>query len=133
MNSREILLLKIFRIVFISITIVYITSQFIQSIPLTLFRFFCQMIGVSVVLIHIGWYLSRIIPRYAQKSYISPTNKAILITGCDAGFGNKICYKLDKYGFHVFAGVLFPESESANNLRLNCSKSLKVVNSMSLM
>lgn len=30
----------------------------------------------------------------------------ILITGCDSGFGRETVYRLDKLGFHIFAGCL---------------------------
>ncbi|CAG2114257.1 unnamed protein product [Medioppia subpectinata] len=60
-------------------------------------------------------------------SYISPKNRAVLITGCDSGFGHNVCYQLDSYGFHVFAGVLSTDSESAEKLRTKCSNRLKVI------
>eukprot|EP00980_Cylindrotheca_fusiformis_P018722 scaffold6238_cov106-Cylindrotheca_fusiformis.AAC.8 len=36
----------------------------------------------------------------------APNGGAIIITGCDTGFGNKLAFKLASQGFHVFAGVL---------------------------
>lgn len=39
-------------------------------------------------------------------TFISPVNKAVLITGCDSGFGHLAAKALDVYGFHVFAGYV---------------------------
>ncbi|GFU53593.1 d-beta-hydroxybutyrate dehydrogenase [Trichonephila clavipes] len=39
---------------------------------------------------------------------IKSTNKAVLITGCDTGFGFSIAKRLSRKGFQVFAGCLSP-------------------------
>ena len=49
-----------------------------------------------------------------------------LITGCDSGFGNLIAARLDTYGFKVFAGVLFPDSDGAKELKRK-SKHLELI------
>lgn len=61
------------------------------------------------------------------KLRIKPTNHAVLITGCDTGFGNLLARKLDKAGFKVLAGCLFPYGEGAKQLKSDCSSSLRVV------
>jgi NAD(P)-dependent dehydrogenase (short-subunit alcohol dehydrogenase family) len=35
---------------------------------------------------------------------------AVVITGCDSGFGKELCFRLAAEGFHVFAGILKPSS-----------------------
>jgi len=60
-------------------------------------------------------------------SKISPKNCAVLITGCDTGFGHQLAIETDKLGFHVFAGVLFPDGVGAKKLQSICSKRLKIV------
>ncbi|CAG0901138.1 unnamed protein product [Cyprideis torosa] len=43
------------------------------------------------------------------------TNKAVLVTGCDSGFGAKIADHLTDLGFHVFAGCLSREKAVASH------------------
>ena len=58
-----------------------------------------------------------------QKLIISNiTDRHVLITGCDTGFGNLLAKHLDKMGFHVFACCL---TESAQKeLRRQCSSNV---------
>ena len=48
--------------------------------------------------------------------------KAVLITGCDSGFGYELAKKLDSQGLQVFAGCL--TSEGQVKLRSECSRQL---------
>lgn len=125
LNPGQVILWKVFLIVFIFVFLLYL--NLFDLYVLDVFRSLCQLIGITLVLIHISWLLAQFFRRYAQLEYIPPKNRAVLITGCDSGFGHQVCYKLDSYGFNVFAGVLFPDSESADKLRANCSERLKVV------
>ena len=45
--------------------------------------------------------------------FISPEKRAILITGCDTGFGNLLAVKAQQYGFYVFACCFSESSEGA--------------------
>ena len=45
--------------------------------------------------------------------------KAVLITGCDSGFGYELAKKLDSRGLQVFAGCL--TSDGQTKLRSECS------------
>ncbi|GFQ81469.1 estradiol 17-beta-dehydrogenase 2 [Trichonephila clavata] len=58
---------------------------------------------------------------------IQPSYKAVLITGCDTGFGNALAKQLDTKGFHVFASCLSKNSPGADDLRKSCSDRLKVL------
>ena len=58
---------------------------------------------------------------------MAPHNHAVLITGCDTGFGNLLTRKLDRAGYKVFACCLFPDGEDAKQLRADCSAELQVV------
>ncbi|XP_037671965.1 estradiol 17-beta-dehydrogenase 2 [Choloepus didactylus] len=53
--------------------------------------------------------------------------KAVLITGCDSGFGHALSKYLDQLGFTVFAGVLNEKGSGAEELRRMCSKRLSVL------
>lgn len=44
---------------------------------------------------------------------LSPRGKAVLITGCDRGFGRLLARRLDGEGYKVFAGCLFPDQSRA--------------------
>ncbi|CAH2255440.1 D-beta-hydroxybutyrate dehydrogenase, mitochondrial-like [Pelobates cultripes] len=47
---------------------------------------------------------------------LDPEGRAVLITGCDSGFGNMLAHRLLKMGFTVFATCLYPEGEGAQSL-----------------
>ncbi|GIY27040.1 hypothetical protein CDAR_504151 [Caerostris darwini] len=51
---------------------------------------------------------------YGEK--IKPENKAVLITGCDTGFGFNIAKRLGEKGFQVFAGCLAPFENGGREL-----------------
>ncbi|XP_054706872.1 retinol dehydrogenase 16-like [Uloborus diversus] len=72
-------------------------------------------------------WLMTVTRRYFLYKKISPKNKAILITGCDSGFGHMLAQRMDKLGYFVFAGCLLPESDGAKKLLDSCSERLKVV------
>ncbi|XP_059375429.1 retinol dehydrogenase 7-like [Carassius carassius] len=52
---------------------------------------------------------------------------AVLITGCDSGFGRHLAKKLDHMGFTVFAGCLYPEGPGAQSLVEEGSDRVKVL------
>ncbi|GFT82667.1 estradiol 17-beta-dehydrogenase 2 [Nephila pilipes] len=62
-----------------------------------------------------------------QKCQVDSCNKAVLVTGCDTGFGHSLAKRLDSKGFHVFATCLFPSGEGATELKKSCSQSLHVL------
>lgn len=61
------------------------------------------------------------------KLRIRPARHAVLITGCDTGFGNLLARKLDAAGYKVYACCLFPSGEGAKQLKQDCSSLLQVV------
>ncbi|XP_003973175.2 retinol dehydrogenase 5 [Takifugu rubripes] len=52
-------------------------------------------------------------------------DKYVFVTGCDSGFGNLLCRKLDRRGFHVLAGC-FTE-KGADDLKRAAGPNLKTV------
>ncbi|XP_052094556.1 D-beta-hydroxybutyrate dehydrogenase, mitochondrial-like [Mytilus californianus] len=71
------------------------------------------------------------------KELLPVDKKAVLITGCDTGFGHFIAIRLAKDGFVVFAGVLDINGKGANTLKdrklqnlhliqLNVTKSVQI-------
>jgi NAD(P)-dependent dehydrogenase (short-subunit alcohol dehydrogenase family) len=54
-----------------------------------------------------------LLPIYFVCSYVlrlSPTNRAVLITGCDSGFGRSLSIRLANRGFRVLSGCLLSSS-----------------------
>lgn len=60
-------------------------------------------------------------------SHLPVGNKAVLVTGCDSGFGHALVKKLDSIGMRVFAGCLFANGPGAIELQNTCSNRLKIV------
>lgn len=58
---------------------------------------------------------------------LDPTGRAVVVTGCDTGFGHAIAKRFDEAGFTVFAGVLYPEKAGAMKLRAEGSERLHVI------
>lgn len=52
---------------------------------------------------------------------------AVLVTGCDSGFGHMLAVALDQRGFVVFAGCLQPEGAGAQSLIHLCSSRLQIL------
>lgn len=52
-------------------------------------------------------------------------DKYVFVTGCDSGFGNLLCRKLDRKGFHVLAGCL--TEKGADDLKRVAGPNLKTV------
>ena len=60
-------------------------------------------------------------------SHMSGKDKAILVTGCDSGFGHELAKKLDSLGCRVFACCLYKEGQGALTLKNNCSERLRII------
>ncbi|GIX75858.1 hypothetical protein CEXT_779971 [Caerostris extrusa] len=64
---------------------------------------------------------------WVPKSRVPINSKAVVISGCDSGFGYKLAQRLDDLGLHVFAGCLFPEGDGAKSLKKSASSKLQVI------
>lgn len=59
-----------------------------------------------------AWILYKILDRLIRIPKIGElSDRFILVTGCDSGFGNEIARRLDKMGCHVFAACLTESGE----------------------
>ncbi|XP_061613213.1 11-beta-hydroxysteroid dehydrogenase type 2 [Phyllopteryx taeniolatus] len=66
--------------------------------------------------------------RNRKKDKLLPAcGKAVVITGCDSGFGKATARHLDSAGFRVFATVLDASGEGAGELRRTCSERLTLL------
>ncbi|XP_054724977.1 17-beta-hydroxysteroid dehydrogenase type 6-like [Uloborus diversus] len=69
------------------------------------------------------WILSTI-----PRRLVLPHGKAVLITGCDTGFGLGLAKRLVASGFYVYAGCLSEDSEGAQELeQMSDSGHIKVL------
>ncbi|XP_063008906.1 D-beta-hydroxybutyrate dehydrogenase, mitochondrial-like [Melospiza melodia melodia] len=59
--------------------------------------------------------LARLWRRGAAR--LEPAGRAVLITGCDSGFGHLLALRLHRLGFTVFAGCLCPGGDGARRLQ----------------
>ncbi|XP_078452235.1 D-beta-hydroxybutyrate dehydrogenase, mitochondrial-like isoform X2 [Lampetra planeri] len=58
---------------------------------------------------------------------VSLRDRAVLITGCDSGFGFELARRLDGMGVRVLAGCLQPDGEGARELASKSSDRLRVL------
>ncbi|XP_045843642.1 corticosteroid 11-beta-dehydrogenase isozyme 2 [Meles meles] len=76
------------------------------------------------VLAAAGWIA---LSRLARSPRLPVATRAVLITGCDSGFGKETAKKLDAMGFTVLATVLDLDSPGALELRTCCSPRLRLL------
>ncbi|XP_078086625.1 D-beta-hydroxybutyrate dehydrogenase, mitochondrial [Mustelus asterias] len=81
-----------------------------------------------------GWVAFPLIPpliwmvfRKQTAARVEGKGRAVLITGCDTGFGQLLAKQLDGLGFRVFASCLYPDGQGAQSLKRECSQELKVL------
>ncbi|KAG7159011.1 D-beta-hydroxybutyrate dehydrogenase-like 5 [Homarus americanus] len=75
----------------------------------------------------LAWLLSSLIYLALASMKVPMSRKAVLITGCDTGFGHALALHLDKMGVRVFACVLKSGGEGAERLRKGGSSRLHVL------
>ncbi|GFU09680.1 estradiol 17-beta-dehydrogenase 2 [Nephila pilipes] len=73
------------------------------------------------------WFIFGFIKKRFFNNEIESDFKAVLITGCDSGFGHLLAKLLDTKGFLVYACCLFPNGLGASELRKNTSNNLKII------
>ena len=111
---------------FVLISCFFITNIVLIDFIANTFQFY-KLICVLLISPIISWFISNAIYRRICVEKVSVTNKAILITGCDTGFGNQLAKRCDKLGFYVFAGCLNPDENGAQELKDFCSEKLKIL------
>ncbi|KAL3211696.1 hypothetical protein MRX96_008398 [Rhipicephalus microplus] len=94
--------------------LIYPVWQFWNRLPLLpeLGTYFGS--GFLVVMISFG--TARYLSAKLFRNLVDGDGKAVLITGCDTGFGNLLARRLSRDGFLVYAGCLQSSSEDACEL-----------------
>ncbi|CAL1274926.1 unnamed protein product, partial [Larinioides sclopetarius] len=82
---------------------------------------------VIVISITVFIFTVRFLTNTFSRLKITPQGKAVLVTGCDSGFGHEFAKRLDSIGFHVFATCLFPSGPGALELKKSCSSKLHIL------
>ncbi|KAL1247942.1 hypothetical protein QQF64_023318 [Cirrhinus molitorella] len=86
------------------------------------------LVHSSALKVGIVSLLCGVIHYVGKEEVMLPTqNKAVLITGCDSGFGHDLARSLDSAGMRVFAGVLDEHSPGALELKKAASPNLTVL------
>ncbi|XP_038041291.1 11-beta-hydroxysteroid dehydrogenase type 2 [Anas acuta] len=65
--------------------------------------------------------------RAPPRRLLPVAGRAVLVTGCDSGFGQATARHLDALGFRVFASVLDPRGPGAQELQKSCSPRLTLL------
>jgi len=101
---------RIYSLCLFIFSLLYLLSyhQFVHFLILNMVAFMLRFLGVSIVLIDLSWLIARLIRKYSVRWLIWPSNRCVLVTGCDSGFGNELARRLDAYGLTVYAECLFP-------------------------
>lgn len=75
-----------------------------------------SLVGSLVIILFASYCLSGFVWKTFFVKHLSCDGKAVLITGCDTGFGYALATRLSRDGFVVFAGCLDSQSEGAKTL-----------------
>ncbi|XP_046351850.1 D-beta-hydroxybutyrate dehydrogenase, mitochondrial-like [Haliotis rufescens] len=84
-----------------------------------------KVVGLTILTV-IGVFGFCYIFKKLLTKTIEITGQAVLITGCDSGFGNAIARRLDSMGFLVLAGCLSEKSDGAERLKASGSGRIHV-------
>ncbi|XP_065287385.2 short-chain dehydrogenase/reductase family 9C member 7-like [Dermacentor albipictus] len=76
-----------------------------------------QTAGALWLLSVVGRRITEELNALTGGKHVDPEGKAVLITGCDSGFGLELALRLHSRGMRVFAACLLPDSLGANKLR----------------
>ncbi|XP_028983543.1 D-beta-hydroxybutyrate dehydrogenase, mitochondrial [Betta splendens] len=89
--------------------------------------FIGQVFGLVPLFAVLIFVLTKLVSLHRCSRGIDGCGYAVLITGCDSGFGHQLAQRLEGKGFMVFAGCLFPEGAGAQSLAQNSSGNLKIL------
>ncbi|XP_067465247.1 11-beta-hydroxysteroid dehydrogenase type 2 [Thunnus thynnus] len=88
---------------------------------------FCLPAALLLALLGLACCLYSAAKTGALHAALPAQDKAVLITGCDSGFGKATAKRLDALGFEVFATVLDLTGDGARELQRTCSARLTLL------
>lgn len=85
-------------------------------------------LGLQLLVFVSCWSFSRYFVEYKflNNDITTVENKAVLVTGCDSGFGKGVAIKLSKLGYHVIACCFDKENGYKDLLELSKSSKGKI-------
>ncbi|KAM9334056.1 retinol dehydrogenase 7 [Symphorus nematophorus] len=89
--------------------------------------FMGQIIGLFSIAALLLFVLAKLVSCRLSSPVQDGYGYAVLITGCDSGFGHQLARCLDHKGFVVFAGCLSPQGPGAQSLARQSSSNLKIL------
>ncbi|XP_068575990.1 D-beta-hydroxybutyrate dehydrogenase, mitochondrial isoform X2 [Cebidichthys violaceus] len=90
--------------------------------------FIGQITGIATISAMLLFVLAKLVSRHRSSGHVQHgCGYAVLITGCDSGFGHQLAQRLDRKGFVVFAGCLSPEGAGAQSLARQSSSNLQIL------
>ncbi|XP_054165117.1 D-beta-hydroxybutyrate dehydrogenase, mitochondrial-like [Oppia nitens] len=75
-----------------------------------------SVLGQLIVVTVLSWFVTKTVGKYLNKEFLTSYKRAVLVTGCDSGFGNALAQTLNEHGFRVYATVLDTNSDGAKKL-----------------
>ncbi|XP_023817415.1 D-beta-hydroxybutyrate dehydrogenase, mitochondrial isoform X2 [Oryzias latipes] len=95
---------------------------------MNLLLFLVQFISTVPITAVLVFVLLKLVARFRRSGEAGlGLGRAVLVTGCDSGFGHRLAGALDRGGFVVFAGCLSPDGDGAQSLVRDGSGNLKVL------
>lgn len=85
------------------------------------------IIGIISITALVLFVFAKLVSRHCGRNVQDGSGYAVLITGCDSGFGHQLAQCLDQKGFVVFAGCLCPQGAGAQSLARLSSSNLKIL------
>ncbi|XP_077528698.1 retinol dehydrogenase 7-like [Haemaphysalis longicornis] len=76
-----------------------------------------SFVGSATIILFASHWLSRFVWKKAFVRQLSSEGKAVVVIGCDTGFGHALASRLHRDGFLVFAGCLDSQSSGAKELQ----------------
>ncbi|XP_050048042.1 short-chain dehydrogenase/reductase family 9C member 7-like [Dermacentor andersoni] len=76
-----------------------------------------RIVGTAWIVLTLSYTLSRLVFGRVFVSEVGGEGRALLITGCDTGFGYRLAKRLSRKGFLVFASCLSSNSAGAEELK----------------
>lgn len=90
-------------------------------------EFIYHIISIVPVLAVLLFVIAKLVSHGRSSPLEDGHGYAVLITGCDSGFGHQLALCLDQKGFVVFAGCLLPEGLGAQSLVRQSSSNLRIL------
>ncbi|XP_046989366.1 estradiol 17-beta-dehydrogenase 2-like [Schistocerca americana] len=88
----------------------------------------CQWVGAVVLASLLVWLVGTALDKLRPLRLLDNLpSRAVLITGCDSGFGHELARHLDGLGVPVFTGCLLLDGPGARTLAADCSSRLRVL------